>query len=269
MPNNRSRSFYLTIACLVAACGEVHPNIVDGAISDTMIDTTPDAPPLACECPDPALERGTIFAVCPENSVRYSLNTSYRLVRFPDESVFQSWRTSDVVLPTMNQDCTDGIAVPSQYPSQVNYRPGSYVVSRGSNLYVVLPHNTLAPITAQVAATLYVPAEVGGVGSNPIEIADALWPNYTGRANPITEVGAHPGMLFATASGLIYYVDINRFTGDMWKRLVTPTGFEANSFQHQFVRREPPNAANIFTGPEIESYDRLISDPTQTSQPGS
>lgn len=274
---NLFRASVLAIACLLAACcGSGTSNTNHGAdascpntnpVIDAGLDANIDASVPVCGCP--VLQPGDMFTVCgPSNGLRYIIDPQGEMMYFPNSTnsdVFASWRDSDENLITITQPCFDNLWVPVMYPGGVNYRPGTHVVKRVGNnfpqLYVILPDNTLAPISAQVAAELCVPADAGGVGCEPVEIADVFWPNFTRRAPEITVARVYPGLLFVIANGTtVYYTDTNgRFIHE-----VPNAAFELNHFQRRFVRRVPQSAVNgTFIGAPMRIYEALVSDPAQ------
>lgn len=268
----------LSLACLlVAACcvdGTSNPNlecdamtpVVDGQQPDstTLIDASVDAP--VCGCP--TLQPGDLFSVCGQTAItHYIIDPQGEVMYFPNgtnNDVFESWRDNEEGLITISQSCFDSLWVPVMYPGGVNYRPGSYVVKRiGNNpqLYVILPNNTLAPISAQVVSELCVPADVGGVGCEPVEIADVFWPSFIRRAPEITVPRVYPGMLFVIGTGTtVYYTDVNGIA----IHEVPSAAFDLNHFQRRFVRRVPQSAVNgTLVGAPMRIYEMLVSDPAQ------
>ena len=266
-----SRFIALGLACLLTACcGDPTATDIgaDASIDGTIvtIDANNTDAPTACECP--MLNPGDMFTVCGrQEPMYYIVDPQGEVMYFPNgtnSQAFNSWRATDNNLLSISPDCFDRLRVPVQYPGGVNFRPGTYIVKRvGANfpqLYVIQPNNTLAPISAAVAATLCVPADAGGVGCNPIEILDVFWPNFTHRAPEVTQTHVYPGMLFVIANTeTIYYADPN---GTM--REVTSVGFDANYFQRKFIRRVPLSAiSGMSFGELITGRVPRIDDPTQ------
>jgi len=272
------RFFVLSLACLLTACcGEGTPNHNPDLQCDAsalMIDSQqPDSTPSidaavpVCGCP--ALQPGDMFTVCgPSGALRYIMDPQGEVMYFPNginSDVFASWRDNAENLVAITQPCFDSLWTPVMYPGGVNYRPGSHVVKRvGANfpqLYVILPGNTLAPISAQVAAELCVPADVGGVGCEPIEIADAFWPSFIRRWPEIMIPHVYPGLLFVIGNDTtVYYTDVNGIT----IHEVPNIAFELNHFQRRFVRRVSPSAVSSTSmGAPMRIYETLVSDPTQ------
>lgn len=267
----------LSLACLlVAACcvdGTSNPNlecdattpVVDGQQPDSAppIDASVDGP--VCGCP--TLQPGDIFTVCGQTAIRhYIVDPQGEAMYFPiyqNSDVFASWRNNEEGLIPISQSCFDSLWVPVIYPSSVNYRPGSYLVKRvgtSTPIYVILPNNTLAPISATVAAELCQPADVGGVGCEPREIADTFWPSFTGRKPEITVAHIYPGLLFVIGNNsTVYNTDVNGIIHE-----VPNAAFELNHFQRRFVRRVPQSAVNgTLVGAPMRIYEWPVSDPTQ------
>lgn len=232
---------------------------------DTGADTYCNSEAAGC----PALHPGDIFVVrC--KPMKFIINHQGKALYFPftdgaNDILYNTWRSSNDTVYTIRQSCFDALPVPSTYPGGVNFRPGSFVVKRPTSdqLYVILPGNTRAKITAQVAAKLYAPANPdAGANDTPIVIPDAFWPHLVNTGPDIVDVRVHPGMLFVVDDGtwiLLYYAD-----KDGSIRLVTTAGMVENHFQSRFVRQVPPSA--ISGMPISKTIDALIpeiDDPTQ------
>jgi hypothetical protein len=251
---------WIIIALLVACSGGgTNNNLTPDA--DASTDAT-----LACSCPN--LQPGDIFTVCGQPQIlRFALNPQGEAMYFTSDAAFESWRPSNEVVPSISTDCFDQTPVPSDFPVSVNFRPGSFVVKleRFWNpeqlLHVILPGNTIAQISPQVAAALYsVPAYPNGATDEAVEIIAPHWENLIHLAPEITEVRVHPGMLFVITDGTdIYYVDVDGLI-----RGVTPAGFDTNHFQKKFVRRVPLSAiSGMSFGELITGRVPRIEDPTQ------
>lgn len=239
--------------------------------ADMLTRSTPDFTPTTDAGKCPVLNPGDIFTVSQHPPTEYIINRRGKAMYFPykfqpddDDGVYHSWRGSEAGLFTISisQDCFDTVQVPSNYPGGVNLRPGSFVVKRpsSSQLYVILPDNTRAPVSPQVVATLYAPAYSGGENDTALVYLDVFWPNLVNVAPEIIQAHVHPGMLFVVDSGeVVYYAD-----SDGSIRVVTGSGFTANHFQHRLVRRVPLSATQgMLLGKAISGQVPAIDDPTQ------
>ncbi len=249
------RFLLLVLACLTACGGGGGKN----PGQDAGLDAGPDA---MVENSCQALEVGDIFVV-ESGPMKYALDLQGEAMYFPDDDVYGSWRSGEEGVVSVEQSCLDMIPIPSHYPGGVSVRPGSFLVRRVNDpqLYAVLPGNTVAPISDQVAAALYKPANPNGVNDEPMVIPDQLWPNLINRAPEIVEVRVHPGMLFVIDGGgeTVYYAD-----ADGSIRVVTNAGFVANHFQSRFVRLVSLSAiAGMSSGSSISRRILGIDDPTQ------
>lgn len=209
----------------------------------------------------PVLSSGDMVKVIGKPAI-YSVDKYLQALYFPSGDEFKSWRPTYGGYLSIDQACFDSLNVPKNYPAAVNYRPGSYLIKRPSSdqLYVILPGNTLAKITPEVAEALYgTSAYSGGVGSKVMTVSDVFWPHYINRSADITTVKVHAGMVIKV-SGKIYYVDMENKL-----REITTTGFTANEIQERFVRAVSESAiADLVSGDLIEAKIPELTNKTQT-----
>lgn len=202
----------------------------------------------------PTLAAGDMIKVTGKPAI-YVVDNNLKPRYFDNGDVFKSWRPTYGGYISISMDCYDSLGTPSVAPYGISYRPGSYIVKRGSSdqLYVVEPNNTLATITVAAAKTLY------GATYKVMTISDQDWPNYVNRGTAITEAKVHPGMLISNG-GKNWYVDT-----DMKLREVTETGMTANGFQTKFVRPVTSAAiSGLTTGDSITAEVKTISDKSQS-----
>jgi len=209
----------------------------------------------------PVLSSGDMVKVIGKPAI-YSVDKYLQALYFPSGDEFKSWRPTYGGYLSIDQACFDSLNVPKNYPAAVNYRPGSYLIKRPSSdqLYVILPGNTLAKISPEVAEALYgTSAYSGGVGSKIMTVDDVFWPHYINRSADITTVKAHAGMVIKV-SGKIYYVDMENKLREM-----TTAGFTANEIQERFVRAVPELAiVDLVNGDLIETEIPELTNKTQT-----
>lgn len=223
------------------------------------------------ECPE--LGPGDIFVTAPSSAYpdKFIMNAEMRVMYFPDftavgndNTVFLTWRTSADGLPFVSEECFDTLSVATDFPAGVNLRPGSFLVKESSSddVYVILPSNTRAKITAAAAGPLYgTPAFSDGADDTIQTVPATFWPNLVNTAPDITEARVHAGMIFTVEGGdtAVYYAD-----PDGTIREITAIGFGMNHFQQRFVRQVPASAIEgMEIGDPINAFDPEIDDPTQ------
>ncbi|MDO8499047.1 MAG: hypothetical protein Q7S66_00065 [bacterium] len=188
----------------------------------------------------------------------YTLNNNFEVLFFPTGDEFKSWNADDRYAgyyKLIDQTCFDDLKVPRALPTAVNFRPGSYIIKREytDQLFVVLPANKLAKITASDAAALY------GSNYKVKVIAESFWRQYTGRGADI--IGrAHEGMLI-------------RQDGKVWRvgpgtilREITDRGLNDNRFKEIFVHTVPSAYLQGYTYSAesiINALDSTISNRAQ------
>lgn len=207
--------------------------------------------------PCPTLAGGQMIRVEGRSSI-YVVNNKGEFLYMPNGDVFKSWNSDEKYAgyyTLLSQACFDQQEkTPKSFPAGINFRPGSYVIKRSSSnqLYVVLPHNTIAKITPEAAKALY------GATFKPMVIADYDWSNYVNRTADITTARPHDGMLVRNA-GKIWYVDGDRLHD------ADAIEFANNRFKMMFVR---PVTDAMVSGMEFVTGGTLnstsISDRTQT-----
>ncbi len=208
----------------------------------------------------PTIKAGDMVKVIGKPAI-YAVNKMMEAMYFPSGDEFKSWRPTYGGYLSVDQDCFDSLKVPKSYPAAVNYHPGSYLIKRPSSdqLYVILPGNTLAKISANIAEALYgTSAYADGVGSKVMVVDDVFWPHYVKRATDIDIVKAHEGMLIKS-DNKTYYID-----ADDVMREVTAAGFVANGFQERYVRVVPASALDGMTVGGVISFE--ISELTDKTQ---
>ena len=140
---------------------------------------------------------------------------------------FKSWNQTDAyagLYTSITAECFDSLPAPTALPGGINFRPGSYILKKEGNsqLYAVLPNNTLAKISLASATALY------GNNFKTFTITNVFWPNYVNRGADIAGQ-AHTGML-VKKDGKNWYVENNSL------REVSEAGMVANRFKTSFVR---------------------------------
>lgn len=200
------------------------------------------------------LTAGTMFKVVGRPAI-YVLGRDREVLYFPSGDEFKSWRPTYGGYILINQTCFDSLDVPSSYPAAINFRPGSFVLKRpaASQLYAVLPGNTLAKITPAAARALY------GSFYKTMTVADIFWPHYVKRAADITTSQPHPGML-VSKGGITWYVNSDNTLSE-----VTAAGFAANEFQTQFVHPVSESmVSGLATGQIIGDKVSYLTNKTQS-----
>ncbi len=216
------------------------------------------------------LKPGDIFRV-EKYPTFYIINSAGEYMYFPLETegkwkqdIYFIWRDVSDPVCGLSQARFDAMPAPRKLPLGINYRPGTYLVKRAGTqqVYAVLPGNTRAKITPEVAAVLYAPYDtVAGVGSEPVVVPDVYWPNLVNTAPDITEARVHPGMLFKYKDEalVVYYMDQNSVIHMMYRDAIS-----LNHFRGIFLRSVPRSATEGFTfGPNMNGLDPFINDPTQ------
>lgn len=214
--------------------------------------------PLPC----PTLSVGQMIKVEGKSSI-YVVNNKGEFLYMPNGDVFKSWNSDEKYggyYTTISQACFGELQkTPTSPPGGINFRPGSYVVKRpsSSQLYVVLPYNTLAKITPTAAKALY------GATFRPRVIDGIFWANYVNSGPDIT-IAKPPNGMLVKHGGKIWYVN-----GTSLHELPTE-GFVANRFKAAFVR--PVTDAMIVgmskapSAVRIGGFDAEIADRTQTTR---
>lgn len=190
---------------------------------------TPPAPPTVPPGTCPALSSGDMVKVSGKPAI-YVVNRFNKIMYFPSGDEYKSWNEGEGYggYITVTQDCFDnGLNVPNTPPAGVNYRPGSYVIKKEntSQLYVVLPNNTIAKISDADAKALY------GTNYRVMTIKFIFWSNYINTGADISGK-VHNGMLVRN-DGKVWYVDGNTL------REVPDTQMAANRFKSAFIHTVP------------------------------
>ncbi len=210
---------------------------------------TPPPPSPSC----PVLSVGDMVKVLNKPAI-YVVNNVLKIMYFPSGDEFKSWNQNESYggYITISQTCFDSLPAPTAYPGGINFRPGSYVIKKdtGSQLYVVLPNNTIAKISSAEATALY------GANYKVMIVKSIFWPNYINTAAEISGK-AHAGML-VRKDNKIWYVDGANL------REVTSAGMTANRFKNSFVHTVPSSYLSGFgTGVMIDSELNVITNRTQ------
>jgi hypothetical protein len=204
--------------------------------NDTPVPVVPPAPPVTPPAP-PTVPQGTCPALSPGDMVKvsgqpaiYVVNRFNKIMYFPSGDEYKSWNEGEGYggYITVTQDCFDnGLNVPNTPPAGVNYRPGSYVIKKENTtqLYVVLPNNTIAKISTADAKALY------GTNYRVMTVKFIFWSNYINTGADISGK-VHSGMLVRN-DGKVWYVDGNML------REVPDTQMATNRFKSAFIHTVP------------------------------
>ncbi|MBI2037517.1 MAG: hypothetical protein HYT15_01100 [Candidatus Magasanikbacteria bacterium] len=201
----------------------------------------------------PVLNVGDMVKVINKPAI-YVVNRLSKIMYFPSGDEFKSWNQNESYggYKTIDQACFDSLPAPTAYPGGINFRPGSYVIKKdtSSQLYAVLPNNTIAKISSAEATALY------GANYKVMIVKSVFWPNYVTMVADIS-TKAHAGML-VKKDNKTWYVDGANL------REVTSAGMTANRFKNAFVRTVPSSYLSPFgTGALIDGEVADIANRTQ------
>lgn len=202
----------------------------------------------------PSLYAGLMVKVVGKAAI-YAVNSTNKIMYFPSGDEFKSWNQGDSyagLYTTTTQECFDSLSAPTFLPGGINFRPGSYIVKKEDNsqLYAVLPNNTLAKISTTDAKALY------GNNFTTHTITNVFWPNYVNRAPDISGK-AHTGML-VKKDGKTWYVE------GLTLMEVTEAGMTANRFKTSFVRTitDPSYLSGFSVGSSVGELISSLADRT-------
>lgn len=202
----------------------------------------------------PVLNPGDMIKVA-GNPAIYVVNRFNKIMYFPSGDEYKSWNEGEGYggYITVTQNCFDnGLQVPSGPPAGVNYRSGSYIIQKEntSQLYAVLPNNTIAKISTADAQALY------GTNYKVMTVKFIFWSNYINTASEISGK-AHSGML-VRKDNKVWYVDGNNL------REVPVNQMSVNRFKSAFVHTVPASYLTGFgTGAPIDGEVTSLTNRTQ------
>ncbi len=202
----------------------------------------------------PVLNPGDMIKVA-GNPAIYVVNRFNKIMYFPSGDEYKSWNEGEGYggYITVTQNCFDnGLQVPSGPPAGVNYRSGSYIIQKEntSQLYAVLPNNTIAKISTADAQALY------GTNYKVMTVKFIFWSNYINTASEISGK-AHSGML-VRKDNKVWYVDGNNL------REVPVNQMSVNRFKSVFVHTVPASYLTGFgTGAPIDGEVTSLTNRTQ------
>ncbi len=188
----------------------------------------------------------------------WAVNSDKTRSYFANGDIYKSWTANNLyTFKTVSGDCMASLKA----VGAVFARPGTFLVKESATdkLYVTLPGNKLAEISADAAKAMYgatylaTPAK----GGRTLTMDDATWVNYSkpGFGTKVTEVAPTEGSL--VKMGSTYYVVVGTTL-----REVTSTGMTANRFQAKFAYAMA--ATTGFTmGSAVTAQESALSDLTQ------
>lgn len=188
----------------------------------------------------------------------WAVNSDKTRSYFPNGDIFKSWTADNkYTFKTVSASCMQSMkAVGAVYA-----RPGTFLVKEGATdqLYVTLPGNKLATISADAAKALYGAnyAATPAKGGRTLTMDNATWVMYsksiTGSA--VTEATPTEGSL--VKSGAKYYVVSGKTLNE-----VSASGLTANRFQTKFAATLA-STAGFTMGTSVDSEVASLSDTTQ------
>lgn len=189
----------------------------------------------------------------------WAVNADKTRSYFPNGDIYKSWTSNNVyTFKTVSGDCMASL----QAVGAIFARPGTFLVKESATdkLYVTLPGNKLAEISADAAKALYGAsyATTPAKGGRLLTMDDATWVNYSKltMGTKVTEVVPTVGSMVSNA-GKYYVVDANKTL-----REVTATGLTANSFQTKFAFALS-DVTGYVMGTAVTAQDAVLSDRTQ------
>ncbi len=195
--------------------------------------------------------------------VIYAVNADKTKSYFPQGDVFKSWTADNkYTYKLISQACLSSL----KSSTSVLPRPGTYLVKEAASdaVYMVLPGNKLAELSAAAATALYgtnykaMPVK----GGHTITMDDPSWTFYSqlqvgGFGVKITESLPTEGAL--VKSGTTYYVvGANKALSE-----VTATGLTANRFQTKFAHALAATTGFTMSATKLEAQDAMLTDRTQ------
>ena len=137
----------------------------------------------------PVISPGDDIKVAGKSTLYYvDTNLTYRY--YPSMDVYRSWNGTRTPYKVVPAECLANLKPPTSFPLAINFRPGSTVVKKQNTdqLFVIIPGNTLMPISSSTAHSLY--------KTEPSIISNQEWPNYLHFTSALKETTVPPGMLF-------------------------------------------------------------------------
>src|SRR3989339_84989 len=195
--------------------------------------------------------------------VIYAVNADKTKSYFPQGDVFKSWTADNkYTYKLINQACLSSL----KSATAVLPRPGTYLVKEAASdaVYMVLPGNKLAELSATAATALYgtnykaMPAK----GGHTITMDDPSWTFYSqlqvgGFGVKLTESMPTEGALVKV--GTTYYVvGANKTLSE-----VTATGLTANRFQTKFATTLAATTGYTVSATKLEAQSAVLTDRTQ------
>ncbi len=195
--------------------------------------------------------------------VIYAVNADKTKSYFPQGDVFKSWTADNkYAYKTISQACLSSL----KSATAVLPRPGTYLVKEAASdaVYMVLPGNKLAELSATAATALYgtnykaMPVK----GGHTITMDDPSWTFYSqlqvgGFGVKLTETMPTEGALVKV--GTTYYVvGANKTLSE-----VTATGLTANRFQTKFAHTLTATTGFTMSATKTEAEVATLTDRTQ------
>ena len=195
--------------------------------------------------------------------VIYAVNADKTKSYFPQGDVFKSWTADNkYTYKLISQACLSSL----KSATAVLPRPGTYLVKEAASdaVYMVLPGNKLAELSATAATALYgtnykaMPAK----GGHTITMDDPSWTFYSqlqvgGFGVKLTESMPTEGALVKV--GTTYYVvGANKTLSE-----VTATGLTANRFQTKFATTLAATTGYTVSATKLEAQSAVLTDRTQ------
>lgn len=188
----------------------------------------------------------------------YVLDGSLKPRYFFSGYVYKSFKSNYGGYKSVTQECLLGLGSPNTAPFGITYRPGSYVVKRSgeSQLYAVLPGNSLAKITDSTARVLH------GSNYSVRTLDDREWIDYTCKKGDVSSNKVYPGMTFKVSSDTskVWYVD-----NSSRLREVANNALSTNYILPEFTPTVPPSAIDGYSkGDMISGGITELTDRTQS-----
>ena len=195
--------------------------------------------------------------------VIYAVNADKTKSYFPQGDIFKSWTADNkYTYKLINQTCLSSL----KSATAVLPRPGTYLVKEAASdaVYMVLPGNKLAELSAAAATALYgtnymaMPVK----GGHTVTMDDPSWTFYSqlqvgGFGVKLTESMPTQGALVKVGS-TYYVVGANKTLSE-----VTATGLTANRFQTKFAHTLAATTGFTMSATKLEAQDAVLVDRTQ------
>jgi hypothetical protein len=189
----------------------------------------------------------------------YVLDKDLKPLYFPNGYVYKTYKSNYSGYKPVTQECLLALPQPPKAPFGVGYKPGSYIVRKTgeTQLYAVLPGNSLAKISDGLARTLH----GNGYGVRDLEYSE--YNNYVCRKPDITSAKVYQGMVFklASDSSKVWYLDTQNKL-----REVSQAALSVNYIVPEFTKTVPDSAVQGYAkGDMIVSGVNELMDRTQTT----